>query len=94
MRRIILTTIAAIASSASVPAIAQDLTQNTAAVEYGDLDLSNPEHMRMLDQRLLSAAKEVCGNASWANRNCVTRSYKEAKRTLKARQTVALASRD
>lgn len=58
MRRIILTTIAAIAASASVPAIAQDLTENTAAVDYGELDLSNPEHMRTLDKRLLSAAKK------------------------------------
>lgn len=94
MRRIILTTIAAIAASASVPAIAQDLTENTAAVDYGELDLSNPEHMRTLDKRLLSAAKKVCDNASWANRNCVSRSYKKAKRTLKARQTLALVSRD
>lgn len=94
MRRITFTALAAFAVSASAPALAQDVPDGAAAVDYGDLDLANPEHMRMLDQRLLTAAKQVCGNASWANRTCVTRSYKEAKRTLKARRSLALASRD
>lgn len=94
MRRTIFTTLAAIAASTGAPVIAQDLPVNTAAVDFGDLDLNNPEHIRQLDARLLTAAKEVCGNASWINRHCVTRSYKEAKRTLKARHSLALASRD
>lgn len=94
MRRITFTALTALAVSAGVPAMAQDVPEKTAIVDYGDLDLTNPEHMRMLDQRLLTAAKQVCGSASWINRTCVTSSYQEAKRTLKARRSLALASRD
>ncbi len=94
MRRTILTTALAFAASAAAPAVAQDLPENAAAVEYGDLDLSDPADARVLDRRLRSAAREVCGTSNWANRFCITRTYQDAKATIKARNSLALASRD
>ena len=96
MRRTNLTALLAIAALASTPAIARDVrdNDNIVAVAYGDLDIGNPEHVQTLEKRLLTASKEVCGDSSWIDRNCVSRTYQEAKRTLRARHSVALASRN
>jgi UrcA family protein len=92
MRSTILTTALAIAASAAAPAVAQTAPTDAVAVEYGDLDLSNEADARKLDRRLRNAAREVCGTSNWVDRFCISNTYKDARATLKARTSVALAA--
>ena len=50
----------------AVPALADPApaTLNVSVVHIGDLDLSSDSGRRQLDQRLVIAAREVCGTAS------------------------------
>lgn len=92
MRRLLLTATLALAAAAAAPATAQTTPAGTVAVEYGDLDLSNEADARKLDRRLRNAAREVCGTSNWVDRFCISNTYKDARATLKARTSVALAA--
>lgn len=51
----------------AVPALAEEAPRNVAVVQTADLDLSSKTGARILDHRLVSAAREVCGIASDAD---------------------------
>ena len=51
----------------AVPALAEEAPRNVAVVQTADLDLSSKAGARILDHRLVSAAREVCGIASDAD---------------------------
>lgn len=51
----------------AVPALAEEAPRNVAVVQIADLDLSSKAGARVLDRRLVSAAREVCGIASDAD---------------------------
>jgi UrcA family protein len=66
VRRLSLTLLAGavIATIAALPAQASTLTTHSVVVSYGDLDLRDPKGIDSLYQRISSAAREVCGEAS------------------------------
>jgi len=51
----------------AVPALAEEAPRNVAVVQTADLDLSSKAGARILDRRLVIAAREVCGTASDAD---------------------------
>ena len=51
----------------AAPALAEEAPRNVAVVQIADLDLSSQSGARILDHRLVSAAREVCGFASDAD---------------------------
>lgn len=65
----------AVAALKAAPALAEPVQpQNVSIVRTSDLDLSSNDGRRALDQRLVIAAREVCGEASdvdLAGRNAV-----------------------
>ena len=93
MRRTIKTAFVMTALAFAAPTLAGDTVTQTTVVSYDDLDLSLPEHVEILDRRLLAAAREVCTDSSWFNRSCVRRTYAEARNQVASKRTLALASR-
>ncbi|MEZ0242693.1 MAG: UrcA family protein [Sphingomonas sp.] len=60
-------TIAALATVlAAAPALATDPAQKTASIRTGDLDLSRPGDLRILDRRVAAAKEAVCGSYAGA----------------------------
>ena len=51
----------------AAPALAEEAPRSVAVVRVADLDLSSKAGVRLLDRRLVSAAREVCGTASDAD---------------------------
>lgn len=56
--------LAAFAAVSSAPAFASPLPVETRIVAYGDLDLSTRAGQARLEQRIVSAVREVCGEAN------------------------------
>ena len=79
----------------AAPALSQEV--NVARVETGDLDLSSEGGRRALDQRLFSAARQVCGEASDADlegKNDARRCRDEVLARVQAERAGLLASAD
>lgn len=62
MRKILLSVLAAPVLVHAVPAMARE---DSVAVSYADLDLSDPADFARLEDRLAAAAKKVC-TANWS----------------------------
>jgi UrcA family protein len=81
----------------AAPAVAEPAAAsvNVSVVRTGDLDLSTDDGRRQLDQRLVSAAREVCGTASdadLAGKNVVRQCRHDVLAKAQAKRDALLAS--
>jgi UrcA family protein len=80
----------------TAPALAAPVNTNATVVHTADLDLSSDAGRRQLDQRLMVAAREVCGTASdvdLAGKNQVRACRHNVLSDARAKSGALLASR-
>ena len=99
MRRYLVPALAALAFVAG-PATAGTVRVDV-PVSYADLDLSRPEHVELLKQRLQSAAAQACAQARPAlsvqpasDKTCTAGAYRRAVAVLAKRMPQQVAVRD
>lgn len=75
----------------ATPAIAGDNEKNSVTIEFQDLNLNTPEGQEKLEQRIETAAREMCGIdetrtgtrlASSQSRRCLAEARQSAKKRM------------
>jgi UrcA family protein len=86
----------ALSAIVATPALAQADDAATRRVSYADLDLSSPAGRAVLDRRLTSAVRAVCGSGSYDLSRMVAekRCFKVAIGSARQQATLAALSRD